>query len=86
MRDEHIFVTCFCGQYLTVFLTPNLAFFTDEAWFHQSGYVNTQNNRYWSSINPRHPFEVPLHNHKIGVWCAITATQTVLFKSKRETF
>jgi hypothetical protein len=55
-------------------LDPKRTFFTDEAWFHLSGYISAQNNRYWSSINPRQTFEVPLHNQKIGVWCAITAS------------
>jgi hypothetical protein len=74
--EERIFVTGFCRQYMTVFLTQN-SFFTDEAWFHLSGYINAQNNRYWSSINPRQTFEVPLHDQKIGVWCAITASRIV---------
>jgi hypothetical protein len=58
-------------------LDPKLAFFTDEAWFHLSGDINAQNNRYWSSINPRQTFEVPLHDQKTGVWCAITASWIV---------
>jgi hypothetical protein len=28
-------------------------FFTDEALFHFSGYVNGQNSRVWSATNPR---------------------------------
>jgi hypothetical protein len=39
--------------------------------------LNAQNNRYWCSINPRQTFEVPLHDQKIGVCCAITASQIV---------
>jgi hypothetical protein len=34
-------------------LDPKLTFFIDEAWFHLSGYINAQNNRYWSSIHLR---------------------------------
>ena len=30
----------------------NLSFFTDEAWFHLSGYVNSQNTRIWAAENP----------------------------------
>jgi hypothetical protein len=67
MGKERIFVTDFCKLYMTVFLTQNLTFFTDEAWFHLSGYINAQNNRYWSSINPRQTFEMPIHDQKIGV-------------------
>jgi hypothetical protein len=51
-------------------LGPKLTFFIGEAWFHLSEYINAQ-NRYWSSIKSRKAFEVPLHNQKIGVWCAI---------------
>jgi hypothetical protein len=58
-------------------LDPKLKFFADEAWFHLSGYVNTQNNRYWNSINPRQTFEVLLNDQKIGVWCAIAATRII---------
>jgi hypothetical protein len=58
-------------------LDPQLTLFTDEAWFHLSGYANAQNNRYWSSIHPRQTSEVPLPNQKISVWCAIAATQIV---------
>jgi hypothetical protein len=68
----------FCSLFLQAVhdgvLDPKVTFFTDEACFHLSGYINAQNNRYWSSINLRQTFEVPLHNQKIGVWCAITAT------------
>jgi hypothetical protein len=52
---------------------PDFVFYTDEAWFHLSGYVNSQNNRYWSAENPHSIHEVPLHDVKIGVWCAISA-------------
>jgi hypothetical protein len=62
--------THFCNWFLQVVhdgvLDPKLTFFTDEAWFHLSGYINAH-NRYWSSINPRQTFEVPLHGQKIGV-------------------
>jgi hypothetical protein len=45
--------------------------FSGEAWFHLSGYVNSQNSSFWSSEH-RHLFhEVPLHSQKIGCWCAI---------------
>jgi hypothetical protein len=58
-------------------LDPKLSFFTVEAWFHLSGYINAQNNRYWSSINSKQTFEVSLHDQKIGVWSAITASRIV---------
>jgi hypothetical protein len=48
-------------------IDPQLKFFAAEAWFHLQGYVNTQNNRYWSSQNPHLTDEVPLHPVKVGV-------------------
>ncbi|KAJ8886234.1 hypothetical protein PR048_012443 [Dryococelus australis] len=47
-------------------------FFTDEAWFHLSGYVNNQNSRIWSFANPHVLHEKLLHCQKIGVWCAVS--------------
>jgi hypothetical protein len=44
-----------------------LSFFTDESWFHLSGYVNKQNYRTWSVVNPRNLLEVSLHALKIGI-------------------
>jgi hypothetical protein len=73
--------THFCNRFLQAVhdgvLAPKLTLFTDEAWFHLSGYISAQNNRYWSSINPRQTFEVPLYDQKIGVLCAITASRIV---------
>ncbi|RWS18956.1 uncharacterized protein B4U80_08771, partial [Leptotrombidium deliense] len=43
-------------------------FFTDEAWFHLSGYINSQNCRYWSAEKPTEYVESSLHPKKIGVW------------------
>jgi hypothetical protein len=43
-------------------------FFTDEAWFHLSGYVNSQNYQTWRIENPYNYTETPLHRQKIGVW------------------
>lgn len=53
-------------------LDPGLTFFTDEAWFTLRGRVNSQNNRYWSQENPHDFHELPLHDSKIGVWCAVS--------------
>jgi hypothetical protein len=33
----------------------------DEAWFHLSGYINSQNSRIWSAENPHALHENPLH-------------------------
>ena len=45
---------------------------SDEAWFHMSCYVNSQNNRYWATSNPHRLIESSLHPLKIGVWAAIS--------------
>jgi hypothetical protein len=50
---------------------------SDEAWFHLSGHVNSQNTRYWEAENPRLLHEQPLHNQKIGVWCAVSGTRII---------
>ena len=53
----------------------NDTFFTDEAWFHLSGYANTQNSRTWATENPHETFEKPLHDQNIGVWCAVSRSR-----------
>jgi hypothetical protein len=54
-----------------------LTFFSDEAQFHLQGYINTQNNRYWSSQKPHLTHEAPLHPVTVGVWCASSARRIV---------
>lgn len=51
-------------------------FFSDEAWFHLNGHVNSQNSRVWSSGNLHILHERPLHSEKIGVWVAMSSTTT----------
>jgi len=51
----------------------NKTFFSDEAWFHLSGYINSQNARYWSSQNPHLIHERPLQPQKIGVWVVMSS-------------
>lgn len=55
----------------------NLSFFTDEAWFHLSGYVNSQNYRTWAAENPHTFVETSLHPVKVGVWTAISRRRIV---------
>jgi hypothetical protein len=38
----------------------------DEAWFHLSGFINSQNYRIWSAYNLNNVIEVQLHPIKIG--------------------
>ena len=52
-------------------------FFADEAWFHLSGYVNSQYYRTWRTENPRNYSGTPLHPQKIGVWCAISRRRVI---------
>jgi hypothetical protein len=43
------------------------AFFTDEAWFHVSGYVNSQKSRVGSATNPREVKGTPSRDQKVCV-------------------
>lgn len=53
------------------------SFFTDEAWFHLEGNVNSQNMRLWSSEKPNFFVQTPLHPQKVGVWAAISRRRIV---------
>ena len=55
----------------------DVTFFTDEAWFHLSGYINSQNSHLWSSENPNSVHESPLHSEKVGVWVAISRQRII---------
>ncbi|KAJ3663138.1 hypothetical protein Zmor_007447 [Zophobas morio] len=55
----------------------DLTFFTDEAWFHLSGYVNSQNYRTWATENPHIFVETSLHPIKVGVWVAISRRRII---------
>jgi hypothetical protein len=72
----------FCSRFLQSVVEggigPQFAFFSDEAWFHLQGYINTQSNRYWSSQNPHLTHEVLLHPLKVDVWCAVSARRIVV--------
>ena len=47
--------------------------FSDEAWFHLSGYISSQNSRIWASENPNAIHEEPPHSEKIGVLCGMAS-------------
>lgn len=49
----------------------NKLLMSDEAHFHLSGFVNKQDMRYWSQVNPKKIHEKPLHSPKVTVWCGI---------------
>jgi hypothetical protein len=48
----------------------DITFSTNEAWFHVSCYVNSQHNCICSMTNPHEIKDPPLHDQKVGVWCA----------------
>ena len=41
--------------------------FSDESHFHLHGYVDHQNFRYWSAVNPHWYREEPLHSPRVSV-------------------
>jgi hypothetical protein len=47
-------------------IDPELVFYSEEAWFNLSSYVNSQNNRHWGTENPHAVHEVLLHNLNVG--------------------
>jgi hypothetical protein len=51
--------------------------FSDEAWLHLSGYVNSQNTHLWGSENPHALFEEPLHSQEVGVFCALSQRRII---------
>lgn len=51
----------------------NNIWFSDEAHFYLTGYVNKQNQRIWSLENPRELHETSLFPQKITVWCALSS-------------
>jgi hypothetical protein len=72
MKQEFSIVISFRNGYSVDFLTQNLHFmYSDVAWFTLCGYINSHNNRHWSTENPHLAHEVPLHDLKVGVWCAV---------------
>jgi hypothetical protein len=56
---------------------PQLLLIPDEAYVQLSGYVNSQNTRIWSDENTHPVIQIPLHDMKIGVWCAVSARRII---------
>lgn len=71
----------FCEEFLDLINQDegiiNHLWMSDEAHFHLSGYVNKQNFRYWSNVNPRQMHQEPLHSTKVTVWCAMSSSGIV---------
>ena len=51
--------------------------FSDEANFLFSGYVNTKNNTFWVSIPPEGCLQLPLHSIKCTPWVAISNMESL---------
>src|SRR5579872_1536680 len=72
---DHLRRLAYCRWFVNNLMNDdllNLTFFSHEAWFHLSGYVNSQNMRMWSTDNPHVFTETPLYAQKIGVWMAVS--------------
>jgi hypothetical protein len=50
----------------------DMTFYSDEEWFHLTGYVNSQNTHLWLTKNHHTAYETPLQSVKIDVWCAVS--------------
>lgn len=77
-----------CVAFLENVPEDAIVFFSDEAHFHLSGYVNKQNMRYWADTNPRELHQRPLHSPKVTVWCAISSAGIIgpwFFEENEET-
>jgi hypothetical protein len=79
-----------CCEWFTNFIQPktldvlDVTFFTYEAWFQLSGYVNTQNTRLWSSAKPYAVHENPLQDQKLGAWVAISRRLIVAYSLMKQ--
>jgi hypothetical protein len=66
----------FCSRFLQSVvggeIDPQLTFFSDEAWFHLQGYINTRNSR-----KPYLTHDFLFHPVKAGVWCALITRRIV---------
>ncbi|XP_018573282.1 uncharacterized protein LOC108912525 [Anoplophora glabripennis] len=55
----------------------NLTFFSDQAWVHLSGYINSQNYRTWATENPHEFIKTSLHPQKIGICVAVSRRRII---------
>ena len=66
----------FAQWFLSLALDAKFRFIcSEEAYFYLTLTVNKQNQRIWSELQPNEGVEIPLHDEKILVWCAISATK-----------
>ncbi len=72
--------TKFCRRILDFASNENVFnkfYFSSEAWFHLSGYINSQNCRTCSATNPHQFMELTLYPPKISVFCAMSREKIV---------
>ena len=60
----------------------DITWYSDEAWFHLSLYVNSQNTRIWATEHPHEFHEVPLHSEKTS--SQFTSLLPVIIKEAAE--
>jgi len=58
-------------------LDPTFVLFSDKAYFHDRGYVDSEYKSYWSAENPMIIHEESSHNVNFGFRCAIPATRII---------
>ncbi|KAJ8947420.1 hypothetical protein NQ318_009626 [Aromia moschata] len=75
LRADESLRVHFCQWFINHFNNNNVVF--EKAWFHPSGYVNSQNMRFWSADNPHFYIETPLIPQKNGVWAAVSRRKIV---------
>jgi hypothetical protein len=56
-------------------LDQQLVFFSDNAWFHLHACVNSRKTNTGHLCIQDFFHETPLHDPKVGLWCAISAKQ-----------
>jgi hypothetical protein len=54
-----------------------LVLFSEEEWFHLSGYVNAHGKRYWLVCRKSH-FNPSLHGVNTDVWCSVSANRIIM--------
>lgn len=81
LEAGHALRTRFCNWFFVAVcsgeVNPLLIYFTEQAWLHLNGHINTRNSRHWSADIPRLIHKVPVHDLKFGVWCITSMTKII---------
>ncbi len=78
----------FCKQFLHLQLLEDTElFFSVEAHFDLSGFVNTQNMHHWLTDNPNWQITKSVHSEWVTMWCAISRYRIIgpFFRTKTDT-